>query len=71
MIAHSVRDLSAVSAETETNHEAFKRIKRKPLCDENCLLGAVGEAGRSEWWVSAGAISRPANLVKVCVVIPP
>lgn len=57
MIAHSVQDLSVVSAEIETNHEAFKRIKRKPLCDENCLLGAVDEASRSDWWVSAGVIS--------------
>jgi len=42
MIAESVWVLSAVSAEMVTNHEAFKRIKRKPLCDEN------RSGGRSE-----------------------
>lgn len=42
MIAHSVQELSTVSAEMETNHAAFKRIKRKPLCDENCLFGGGG-----------------------------
>ncbi len=55
----SVQDLSAASTETETNREAFKRIKKgKPPCDENCPLGAVDEASRSDWWLSAGVISR-------------
>lgn len=39
MIAHSGQDLSAVSAEMETNLEAFKIIKRKPLRDENWSSG--------------------------------
>lgn len=46
MITYCVRELNAVLFETEISHEAFKRIKRKPLCDENCLLGAVDEATR-------------------------
>lgn len=60
---HSVKELNTGSFEDEIKHEAFKRIKRKLLFDENCLLGA-DEASRSDWWVSAGAISRSA--LKTC-----
>lgn len=64
MITYSVQELNAVLFETEINHEAFKRNRRKPLRDENCLLGAVDEASHSDWWVSAKIIPRPA--LKTC-----